>query len=176
MIIEIPQLKQEKMEINKNKSYNPLMYDIKDDKIRLVTYKGGYPFHYGVLPMTWENVAIKDNKTKKFGDNDPIDAFDISSIVAYTGLIKQVKILGAFAMIDSDETDWKLVCIDVNDPNANNYNDISDVPHNIIGTIDDFLTNYKTVEGKPQNQFAKQKIWNNKDAIKIIEEVHIIMN
>lgn len=178
MIIEIPQGTQEKMEINKEINLNPLMYDIRDNKIRLVSYQAkysafkGYPFHYGALPMTWEQKNHIDARTGKYGDNDPIDAFDISSIGATSGTIKQVKILGAFAMIDGNETDWKLICIDINDPNANTYNDINDVPKNILESIDDFLTNYKTPEGKGPNSFAAKKIWNKFEAIEIVKEVH----
>lgn len=178
MIIEIPQGTQEKMEINKEINLNPLMYDIRDNKIRLVTYQAkysafkGYPFHYGALPMTWEQNNHIDVRTGKYGDNDPIDAFDISSISAISGTVKQVKILGAFALIDGNETDWKLVCIDINDPNAKKYNNINDIPNEILESIDDFLTNYKTPEGKPSNIFAAKKIWNKNEAIKIVKEVH----
>ena len=39
----------------------------------------------------------------------------------------KVKVLGVFAMIDEGETDWKVMAIDVNDPLAENLNDIQDV-------------------------------------------------
>ena len=171
MVIEIPQGTQEKMEINKEESLNPLKYDIRDNKIRLITYQAkyskysGYPFHYGALPMTWEPINHIDTRTKKYGDNDPIDAFDISSICAAPGTIKQVKVLGAFAMIDGDETDWKLICIDINDKMAQQYNNYTDIPKNILESIDDFLTNYKIPEGKGPNSFADPKLWDNDDAI-----------
>jgi inorganic pyrophosphatase len=178
MIVEIPALRQEKMEINKERPYNPIMYDIVDNKIRKVTYQAkgsmhpGYPFHYGALPQTWEPKGHEDWRTQKYGDNDPIDVFDISSFPAKPGMIKQVKILGAFAMIDGDETDWKLIGIDVNDLNAKLYNDLKDIPKETLKTIEDFLTNYKTPDGKEPNSFAEQKLWDSKEAVKIIEEVH----
>jgi len=34
----------------------------------------------------------------------------------------QVKILGVLAMIDEGETDWKIIAIDVNDPDAPDLN------------------------------------------------------
>ena len=34
----------------------------------------------------------------------------------------QVKVLGVLAMIDEGETDWKVIAIDVNDPDAKNMN------------------------------------------------------
>ena len=56
------------------------------------------------------------------GDNDPIDAVDISEATQKTGDIIQVKVLGTYAMIDEGETDWKIVVINVNDPNADKIN------------------------------------------------------
>jgi inorganic pyrophosphatase len=38
------------------------------------------------------------------------------------GTVKTVKVLGTYAMIDEGETDWKLLCIDVNHPKANQLN------------------------------------------------------
>ena len=38
------------------------------------------------------------------------------------GEVKQVKVLGVLAMIDDGETDWKILGIDVNDPNADKLN------------------------------------------------------
>jgi inorganic pyrophosphatase len=180
MIIEIPQGTEEKMEINKELPSNPIMYDLADGKIRKIIYQAkgspykGYPFHYGALPQTWEHKSHIDPRTKKYGDNDPIDVFDISTIPAAPGTIKQVKVLGAFAMIDKDETDWKLICIDINDEKADSYNDLSDVPTEIQNIIEDFLTNYKTPEGKGPNSFAEQKKYGSIQAVKIIENVHYL--
>ena len=43
--------------------------------------------------------------------------------------------LGVFAMIDEGETDWKVIAIDVNDPLAENLNDINDVDKIIPGFL-----------------------------------------
>ena len=42
--------------------------------------------------------------------------------IAKRGEVKQVKVLGTFALIDEGETDWKVICIDVNDPLAAKMN------------------------------------------------------
>jgi hypothetical protein len=52
------------------------------------------------------------------GDNDPLDAIEIGSKQWRTGSIVRVKILGVLAMIDSGETDWKVVCVNQYDPLA----------------------------------------------------------
>lgn len=178
MIVEIPQGTQEKIEINKDKILNPLTYDIKDNKIRRIEYRAkyskfnGYPFHYGAFPQTWENSTIKDKRTGYYGDNDPVDCFDISDISRNTGDVTTVKILGAIAMIDDNETDWKLVSINTKDPNAKCYNELIDLPYKIVEQIIDFLTNYKVLEGKKKNKFADKMLWNSQESYEILEELH----
>ena len=178
MVVEIPKNRTEKLEINKDLDFNPLKYDIKDNKIREIKYTAfrsnipGYPFNYGAIPQTWENPNKHDPRTGFVGDNDPLDAIDISEYSSPPGTIKKVKVLGAFAMIDNRETDWKIICIDINDSKAKNYNDIYDVPFGQIYMIEDFLRNYKTSEGKPQNEFYKTMIWDKNESIKIIKDLH----
>ena len=42
--------------------------------------------------------------------------------VCSRGEVIKVKVLGTLAMIDEGETDWKIIAIDVEDPEADNYN------------------------------------------------------
>ena len=42
----------------------------------------------------------------------------LPSKVAHIGEVKQVKVLGAIALIDEGETDWKILTIDITDPLA----------------------------------------------------------
>lgn len=178
MIVEIPQFTHKKMEINKDVLYNPLMYDLCNDKIRTVMYhasqcpKNGYPFHYGALPQTWENPYKADYITGLKGDDDPLDCFDISSLNTMSGNVKQVKILGALAMIDDELMDWKLISINIFDPNVEQYNDITDIPQNIIHQIIDFLKNYKIANGKPPNKFYKKIFWSAEETKQIINDLH----
>lgn len=55
------------------------------------------------------------------------------------------------------ETDWKLIAIDVNDPIADQINDVPDVekffPGLLKATIEWFRI-YKIPDGKPENNFA----------------------
>ena len=49
---------------------------------------------------------------------------EIGGAVHSRGSVIQVKVLGVLAMIDDGETDWKVFCIDVNDPDSDKLNDI----------------------------------------------------
>jgi inorganic pyrophosphatase len=86
-----------------------------------------------------------------------VDVVEIGSQVAKTGDIKQVKILGTYAMIDEGETDWKIVCIDVKDPAADKLHDAEDIEKVLPGKLNavfTFLRDYKIPDGKPANTFA----------------------
>ena len=79
--------------------------------------------------------------------------------------------LGCLAMIDDGETDWKVICIATDDVLAPKLNDIDDVERLMPGTISvmrEWLRNYKTVDGKPQNAFGmEEKAMNREYTLKV---------
>merc|ERR1711964_134286 len=81
-------------------------------------------WNYGALPQTWEDprhsepeISI-DGKHPR-GDNDPIDAIELGPNPCKTGEIAPVKVLGVLALVDSGETDWKLLVVRVDNPGFN---------------------------------------------------------
>nr|CAD7201633.1 unnamed protein product [Timema douglasi] len=179
MVVEIPRWTNAKMEINLKEVLNPIKQDIKKGKLRFVANcfpHHGYIWNYGAIPQTWENPEILDESTGCKGDNDPIDVMEIGYRVAKRGEVLQVKVLGAIALIDEGETDWKIIAIDVKDPLAEQLKDISDVEKHLPGLLKatlEWLKIYKIPEGKPENQFAFNGEAKNREfALHIIEEVH----
>jgi len=172
MVVEIPRGTQPKMEINKDEAFNPIKQDVKNGKLRIVAYK--YPFNYGAFPQTWENPGFVHPDTQAKGDNDPVDAVEISSLPGNRGDVIHAKILGTYAMIDEGETDWKILCIDVRDPLAAKINDASDIEKHMPGKLKEvfeFLRDYKIPDGKPANKFAFDNALKDKAfATKIVEE------
>ena len=55
--------------------------------------------------------------------------------VAKRGDVLEVKVLGLLAMIDDGETDWKVMVIDVNDPQAKDLNNLEDVERLMPGFL-----------------------------------------
>ena len=47
----------------------------------------------------------------------------------------QIKVLGALAMVDAGELDWKVIAINTNDPLSSVLNDASDVDKHMPGVI-----------------------------------------
>ncbi|KAF0884137.1 IPYR2 pyrophosphatase, partial [Crocuta crocuta] len=158
---------------------NPIKQDVKDGKPRYVANifpHKGYIWNYGALPQTWEDPHRKDKSTDCCGDNDPIDVCEIGSKVLSRGEVIRVKILGILALIDQGETDWKIIAINVNDPEATKFHDIDDVKKYKPGYLEatlNWLRFYKVPEGKPENQFAFNGEFKNKAfALEVIKSTH----
>jgi inorganic pyrophosphatase len=78
------------------------------------------------------------------------------------------------ALIDEEETDWKIIVIDVNDPLASKLHDIEDVERHLPGLMratNEWFRIYKIPDGKPENQFAfSGECKNKKYAEEVIKE------
>ncbi|KAJ7319216.1 inorganic diphosphatase [Desmophyllum pertusum] len=179
MVVEVPRWTNAKMEISTKEALNPIKQDCKKGKLRFVhncfPYHG-YIWNYGALPQTWEDPNHKDPNTECMGDSDPIDACEIGTMIAQRGDVKQVKILGTVALIDEGETDWKVFCIDVNDPLAKDMNDIDDIEKYMPGLLKasvDWFKIYKIPAGSGENKFAFNDEAKSKEfAMKIVNETH----
>ncbi|KZF25977.1 pyrophosphatase-domain-containing protein [Xylona heveae TC161] len=177
MIVEIPRWTNGKLEISKEEPLNPIKQDVKKGKLRFVRNcfpHKGYLWNYGAFPQTWEDPNVVHPETKAKGDNDPLDVCEIGELVGKVGEIKQVKVLGVMALLDEEETDWKIIVIDVNDPLAPKLNDVEDVERHLPGLLratNEWFRIYKIPDGKPENQFAfSGECKNKKYAMDIVRE------
>jgi inorganic pyrophosphatase len=103
-----------------------------------------------LVSQTWESPNFEHNFTSFEGDNDPVDLFDIGQDVGYVGQVKQVKILGCLALNDGNETDWKVLGIDVEDPIAhlvNDYEEVEKYRPGVVKAYRDWFTYYKLARG-----------------------------
>ncbi|XP_009473136.1 PREDICTED: inorganic pyrophosphatase 2, mitochondrial [Nipponia nippon] len=179
MIVEVPRWTNAKMEIATEEPLNPIKQDVKKGKLRYVANvfpHKGYIWNYGALPQTWEDPNHTDNITGCCGDNDPIDVCEIGSKIRSSGEIVQVKVLGVLALVDEGETDWKIIAISVDDPEAQKIHDIEDVKKHKPGYLEatvDWFRLYKVPDGKPENRFAFNGEFKDKDfAVEIIKSTH----
>lgn len=163
---EIPKGTRPKMEIATKEANNPIKQDVKKGALRIFKY-GDLPFNYGALPQTWEDPnehgAWVDPKTQQRvvtefkGDNDPIDVVEVSGVPVDMGKVITVRLLGAIALLDEGEMDWKILAIGNHSPLFNKlFNEADLVKHlpEVHPQVLDWFRNYKTVDGKPQNSFG----------------------
>ncbi|XP_060782638.1 inorganic pyrophosphatase 2, mitochondrial [Neoarius graeffei] len=179
MVVEVPRWSNAKMEIATKEVLNPIKQDMKKGKLRYVANvfpHKGYIWNYGALPQTWEDPNHTDKDTNCRGDNDPIDVCDIGTRVCSSGQVIQVKVLGILALIDEGETDWKVIAINADDPDANKLHSIEDVRVNRPGHLEatvDWFRKYKIPDGKPENQFAFNAQFKDKNfAVEVIKSTH----
>lgn len=173
-IIEIPKMTKAKMEVSTKEEGNPIAQDVKKGKLR--NYHGPIFWNYGMIPQTWENPEEIHPELKVAGDNDPVDVVEVGSKAIETGTVVEVKALGALAMIDDGELDWKVIAISVDDPKAPELNNVEDLERVMPGTISgirEWFRWYKTPDGKPLNSFGyEEECLDASVAVKILDETH----
>jgi len=174
MVTEIPMFYTPKMELQKNLPNNPIAQDSNSDgSPRYYTY--GVPFfNYGLIPQTWEDPNLKSS-TGYGGDNDPLDVMELGSTQLEMGSITPCRVLGSLELIDEGETDHKILCIALTDPDASSIRSLEDLERIKPGHMDrlrDWLKRYKTSDGKPENSLASETPRSTRDAISVIEETH----
>lgn len=90
------------------------------------------------------------------------------------GSIVPVKILGSLELIDEGETDHKIIVLREDDPNFEDINSVRDLERyhkGITARLIDWLKNYKTSDGKPQNRLKHEDPTSAAAAIKVVEQV-----
>ena len=53
---------------------------------------------------------MHDHLTNLIGDDDPIDVVQLEDEPCEPGDVQEVRLVGALALIDGDETDYKTIC------------------------------------------------------------------
>jgi inorganic pyrophosphatase len=159
-VCEIPKGTRAKMEVSMTMDMNPIVQDTTADG-SLRYYAEAIPWNYGMMPRTWEDPEHAwdhlPSLRGRLGDGDPLDIVEIGSRKAICGRVYEVKVLGAFAMIDEGEVDWKVVAVARDDVDAGELHDIADVDRvhpGLLGRIHDWFRDYKIPDGKPANTFG----------------------
>ena len=109
------------------------------------------------------------------GDNDPLDVMEIGSGPLEMGSINPCRVLGSLELIDEGETDHKIICITLSDPDASRIHTMDDLDKVKPGTtarLVDWLKRYKTSDGKPENSLARDTPTSVREAMDIINETH----
>ncbi|KAI5160055.1 inorganic pyrophosphatase [Nematocida ausubeli] len=183
VVNEIPRFSNAKKEINKELECNPIKQDVKNGNVRFVKNMypmKGYIWNYGAIPQTWESTEVPDSRTGIKGDNDPIDAIEIGDRIIGSGEVYKAKVLGAIAMIDGGECDWKILVINTEDEMFGKISSLEDVDKYKPGLLDqtrEWFRNYKVADKEgnsgSKNEFANdEKYYTAQEAIEIIKETY----
>lgn len=129
VIIEIPKGSNNKYEIDKATGL------IKLDR---ANYSAApFPYDYGFVPQTlWD-------------DNDALDVIVLTTFPLQTGILVQVRPVAVMEMIDSGESDYKIIAVPTEDKRWEDVQDLGDINKHTIKEFQHFLETYKALKGKP---------------------------
>ncbi len=127
-IIEIPRGSQNKYEINKETGLISLD--------RVLFGANFYPFDYGFAPQTlWE-------------DGDALDICVLTTNPLFSGCQVEVRPIGVLHMMDSGESDDKVICVPTADPRFAHIKDIADIGEHRVKEMQHFFETYKLLQKK----------------------------
>ena len=129
VIIEIPKGSNNKYEIDKATGL------IKLDRANYST--APFPYDYGFVPQTlWD-------------DNDALDVIVLTTFPLQTGILVQVRPVAVMEMVDSGESDYKIIAVPTEDKRWEDVQDLGDINKHTLKEFQHFLETYKVLKGKP---------------------------
>jgi len=127
-VIEIPKGSKNKYEIDKETGIIAL------DRVYHTTQD--MPFDYGFVPRTlWD-------------DGDALDVVVLTTHPLTTGILVRVRPIGIMNMVDSGESDAKVIAVPVKDARWDEVQDLEDINKHTLKEMEHFFTTYKGIEGK----------------------------
>ncbi|MES2006624.1 MAG: inorganic diphosphatase [Patescibacteria group bacterium] len=129
VVIEIPKGSHNKYEIDKETGL------IKLDRANYGA--AAYPFDYGFAPQTlWE-------------DGDALDVMLLSTFPLYPGILVNARPVAVMEMIDSGESDYKIIAVPVDDRRWDDVQDLKDLNQHSLREYQNFFETIKQLKAKP---------------------------
>lgn len=113
-----------------------------------------FPGDYGFIPQTY------------FEDGDPMDVLVMTNNPTFPGCVITARPIGMFKMIDKGELDYKILAVPSNDPNFDEYWDVTNVPHHFPKEVEHFFMVYKELQGTHVTNEGWVGVNEAKDAIR----------
>jgi inorganic pyrophosphatase len=127
-VIEVPSGSKNKYELDKTTGL--LRLD------RVLYSAVHYPANYGFIPRTY------------CGDGDPLDVLVLCQEPVVPLVIMRARPIGVITMTDEEGQDDKIIAVAVDDPEFVDVNDIRELQPHRLREIQQFLRDYKSLEGK----------------------------
>ena len=128
VIVEINKGSKNKYEIDKKSGLIAL------DRVYYSTQD--MPFDYGFVPQTlWE-------------DGDPLDVVLLTTNPIFPGILVRARIVAMMDMIDSGESDVKIIAVPVHDPRWEEIKDLSDINKHTLKEMKHYFMTYKKLQNK----------------------------
>lgn len=129
VVIEIPKGSNNKYEIDKETGL------IKLDRANYSA--AAFPYDYGFVPQTlWE-------------DGDALDVILLSTYPLFPGCLVKARPVAVMDMIDTGESDYKIIAVPVDDKRWDDVQDLKDLNKHSLKEYQHFMETYKALKGKP---------------------------
>jgi len=126
VIIEIPRGSKNKYEIDKKTGLIALD--------RVAHTAQDFPYDYGFVPQTlWD-------------DKDALDVIVLTTYPLAPGILVRVRPVGIMDMVDSGDSDAKIIAVPTDDPRFGDIHDIEDVNPHTLKEMEHFYSTYKRIE------------------------------
>ena len=95
-----------------------------------------FPFDYGFVPQTlWD-------------DGDALDVVLLTTHPIYPGILVDARPVAIMRMIDSGDSDDKVIAVPVGDPRWSEITDLPEINKHTLKEIEHFYTTYKKLQNK----------------------------
>jgi len=95
-----------------------------------------FPFDYGFVPQTlWD-------------DDDALDVIILATFPLQPGILVRARPVGLMKMIDSGDSDDKVIAVPTEDPRWDNTKDLDDINEHTLKEIKHFYSTYKNLQNK----------------------------
>ena len=107
------------------------------------------PTLYGFIPQTYCGTDVAAlSPSADVGDGDPLDICVFSDRpIDKADVILPAKVIGGLHMIDGGEADDKIVAVLANDHIFSKFDDITDLPIEMVDRLEHYFLTYKMVPG-----------------------------
>lgn len=95
-----------------------------------------FPFDYGFVPQTlWD-------------DGDALDVVLLTTYPLHPGILVRARPVAVMHMIDSGDSDDKIIAVPVDDPRWDDIKDLADINKHTVKEIEHFYSTYKKLQKK----------------------------
>ena len=119
-------------------------------------YSNIVPALYGFIPKTYcgEQIAQlaqeRSGREVTEGDGDPLDICVLcEKIISHGDIICEARPIGGIRLIDKGEADDKIIAVLKGDEVYGSYQDLSELPPNVVERLKHYFLTYKNLPGEP---------------------------
>lgn len=138
-------------------------------------YSTTVPALYGFVPQTFSGDSVAQMSRDKtgneniIGDSDPIDICILTEKeITHGDILVKARPIGGFRMIDNNQADDKVIAVLNNDALYQDYNELEELPGNVVDRLKHYFLTYKDLPGNPADVEITH-VYNRKEALEVID-------